>query len=284
MNRNDDVPIDAIARSLAAGLDRRGLLRVIGIGLAATFAGRRAAGAQDDRGTVVEPVDDVEALPCTERSCPTGFACKDGTCVQVENSCGEYVCPPEATCICKKPLPEWNGDPNDLCTCHCPEGSTFIDGECVCRPDGTLCTTHAECCSGLCQKNVSDEDEGVCSSCVAQVGDPCAQNRDCCNQEFAHFTCFDGACQCCDSSLGGYYHKGTPIPSACCAWPQVAFSCCAGDQDSWDYCVSACCTPGIDCEPLDPSLPNVGFPCPPGTFWTGSGAVPGVDPAQCSLR
>src|SRR5262249_43935338 len=203
----------------------------------------------------------------------TAYACVGNfeACSPTLPCCSELPCDAQGRCPC---LPVGNTcgrglPPGDLQCCggQCLDGVCCADGNCgPCLPDGEPCTEDTDCCSAICAKNNTNEPQGVCSSCVAQLDDACALNRDCCNQLGKYLVCFAGACQCCNSSVAGECANGAPIPTGRCTWPQVAFACCAGDPNNIENtchdCVSACCTPGVDCDPNNGQSPNNGFPCP----------------------
>jgi hypothetical protein len=171
---------DDLTRDMAAGLQRRGLLRAALGGLAACFVGVRGAVAQEGNGRGSERRD------CPD-GCPDGERCVAGACRPSDGVCRE-----DRDCR----------DEADACI-----GGTCEEGQCSqfvvdCRP-GYLCCNNGECCPQPCTTDidcfVADPCEvGRCveGACAFETKDPCytcEQDADCENLDNPAFCC-EGVC------------------------------------------------------------------------------------------
>lgn len=218
----DGQRFDDLTRLIGTGRSRRGVLRLIGGGLAAAvgLGGARQAGAQD------KCLSEGSACFFDEECCD-GFNCDGGFCAGCQSSgancefdedcCGLLVCAGNVcaeTCnvtdepcglgvdccvgwfcnglsVCE-PTPFVCGEEGDLCkgdgTCceghFCnPEDARCKLIEPICTAEGEMCETDAECCAGICCGNACHAIE-----CCIEDENP---NDRCADGE----TCFEGICE-----------------------------------------------------------------------------------------
>lgn len=174
---------DDLARGMAAGIGRRGMIRAALGGALAAFAGSKLASAQDDGG------NGGDQRSRNRRECPDG--CPDGQrCV--DGACREAACGDDDECL----------SGSDACI-----GGRCRDGRCTqfvvdCRP-GYLCCGNGECCPQPCGTDIDCYVVDPCrvgrcveGACAFETKDPCAiceADSDCNNLEGDAFCC-NGVC------------------------------------------------------------------------------------------
>ena len=273
----DDQQFDLLARRLAAGMSRRGLIRTLGgaiLGGTLAVDRRRSGLASGDPGN---PVGDSAPL-CPEIKVCGDFCCgKLETCVGLaepsfptddrrdaggtgklecicvsgyeRNRAGECVCPAANVCgdvCCTEGETCCDGecrlvvaDPNNCggCGIVCPEGWDCAGGECRCKQLGEYCPADGACCS---EYSCSDEHR-----CCIELGGACEFDSDCCE---GCARCLYGTCQ----SICG--------PCQTCLLGACVDQCEAGQT---------CC--GETCRVPGPNDCGCSGPCPFGWFCSDGG-------------
>src|SRR5215213_8176903 len=173
-----DKRFDALARSLAPGPSRRGLLATVTSGL---LAGLGLTLTRDDATAKCKKPCGV-CKRCKKGKCkrkPAGAACPggscaDGKCVPAADPCPTSCAPINAACVA--------GCPGSCCAggqCGC------VNGTCTCRRltcggEDESCVNKADCCQGSCGYDGTSS-HFTCRAATCQaVGDVCAATSDCC--------------------------------------------------------------------------------------------------------
>ena len=222
--------IDALARSMAAGIDRRTALRLGAVLLTAWLA----------RPTTVS----AKTPKCGPDQVPSGDTC---------------VCRNPSLTACKKACVNTQNDPQNCGACKhkCKKGSACVAGVCASPCDSTHPCERGCCNAGTCAPGTKSDACGangtVCTTCFDDAGEVCFSGA--CRQLCSVSTpdcpvgecCADGAPTVCTSNTAPGVCGNHPICLFCSA-PQVCGgnSCCTPAQNG---CSSdgECC-PGLLCQ------------------------------------
>ena len=221
----DDARFDRLARGIAAGSSRRGLLKsalgaaAMALGLsesANAAATRRAPGSSCRKdgecieGAVCKTVSGRQICACSSglKACndlciPSGSCCSVKDCNDDGNQCTTTVCNSDGTCGHKSVANGTACDTGDPCitgACQsgvcaqtpvsCPECQVCVGGgACQVVADDTSCGTGMACCGGSCTSIETADNCGFCDvSCPGSTCYPGVCNDGYCSQALASAT------------------------------------------------------------------------------------------------
>lgn len=261
----DDRSFDSLVKSLAAGRNRRSVLKgLLGLGGATVIGTVASSGASAARRPTPTPkpvtcpgsqIWNGSACVCSSGTqcgaacCPPDVPCCDGACCF--GICyGEELCCPGDQIVCNGVcLPFGVECTDDSC---CGEGGICDQGVCItCRGDGSGCNANQDCCSGICQAGV----------CWATVGGTCPAGASYCAGQNAVFCNGTNTCYCAQLSDG---------TSVCMDGPTCAATCDDCPEGSFCDGPTNCCDSGsVTCI----------VPCPPdgGSCFTGETLISMAD-------
>jgi hypothetical protein len=296
----DDRSFDAFVKALAAGRNRRALLKgLLGLGGAALTAG---VVLDDDADAARRPTPTPVPPRCPGNQIPGNGGC---VCPAGLSKCGPACCNPggvgasHSEC-CDNACCNGYCYGEELC-CPYPREFCPITGECCgdgvdccanegCCPDGACVTSQgAETCCPLDQYCPADVRSGdVCCPpgwlccnagaagrlCVDPAAGACCQDSDCpavgtaCGACVAN-TCAAAPCGACEACAGG----------RCVGCEEAGYGCCNNDGACVECCNSEMCGPYRDCDLyicMTCEEGQAGVPCaePPCPSWSHNCCCP----------
>jgi Stigma-specific protein, Stig1 len=279
----DGQRFDDLARSLANGISRRGLLKVIaGAAASAVFVRWPTGRAAGQDSGVSCPLrlgqSCTDASGCGGDACPT-YDCCGGVCVDLATdpancgtcgttcdtgNCVENTCCPAGAILCGDACVDPTADTNNCggCGVVCPPGQPCLAGVCGCAPP-------AVACGNGCVDITSDPNN--CASC----GVACDSGQPCCNAVCIAIATDRTNCGACGNVC-----------------PDSAPTCCGGactdttsDPANCGACGTTCgdrtCSGGA-CAGASPTATATAPACPAGQTACGDACADlSSDPANC---
>lgn len=204
---------DRLTRLLAAGADRRRVLRVL-LGTGAGLLTARVGVAQEAPPNAAVCVKDDDCVAPDSDPC-TGVLCADGVCSPFIASCAPgFACCGNGQC-CATTVCQGDADcpsGGDPCTrVRCQDGAC-LDSRVLC-PAGSTCCGSGECCPLPCLTDVD---------CAVTGGDPCTGAR-CLEGSCVSFTVDCGQDACCGGVCLEPCPTGQTYDEGCrCVWVPAA--------------------------------------------------------------
>ena len=161
--------------------------------------------------------------PCVHDVCDQGVPLTDGC-----SACVSAVCDTDPSCC------QAQGEWDEGCVAAA-EGICGVDCN-VCAPNGSLCMSGPDCCSGTCVG-------GVCEDACFPDGNMCSAFDQCCSN-----SCVNGTCESACSPDGSFCGD----PDECCSGICIAGFCgpseCPSDGSPCQECIAQqCCSEILGC-------------------------------------